>query len=854
MKNILNKIRKNKKTFLIIVLFCAILALGFGVKTAWAAESGTFFGGVGKAVAILLGWIVYAFAYIIGQILTLVIKVLVDIASINNIIGVTAVSQGWAIVRDLCNMFFILILLVIAFATILRIESYSAKRLLPKLLIMAVLINFSKTIFGLVIDFAQVIMLTFVNGFGQYGANNLVNLFKIQDYLKLSNITNEKVGAMETMGAIMAGFFAIVITFIVVVVLLAVLVMRLIMLWVYTILSPFVFLGAAFPPMQKYTSRIWEDFVKNVVVGPVLAFFIWLALATASNSAAALQSVNQGNVSVAGVNVDFCAGASTLFCSGAFTTYIITIALLIGGLMVTQQIGGIAGSIAGKGMQWAKRAPMLAGKGALGVAAWGARKIKSSEGRLGGLELNPMNIYRGIKEGFVEKKRKEISDSEAKSADALKKGGIGGLIKGLGASKDMTEAMARGWFGNKGIQMAWQTARAPKRRKEFGEIEDEKKPIEEEIMAYKEKMTPHKEAINLHEANKAELVKLQDKNNNGTASGIEKLRITELQIKIKGEAGNIKNHEKEIEINKKEIEDREAKINDINIRAKKYKEEKPIRTPFTFEANMGRKKSVRDAMAKIGDNDNAEDLVDMWRHAKAVGDKEMAAAVFLAAAKNGHSNEIIQAEKGKEGGKFAGKTYETNQDGLNAFVNEQLRGGLGMAEQEAFDYQSQFSSICKQVGHFMFAESIGSKNGMLTQKTDKDQERDARIEGRKVDSERYTRDRNRFGYGYENENREFRFNRLGLTTVVENAGIIDKEIARSRFNKNAAMKMLDDMETLEKYLKEAGQTTYMDIDKDGKKIEKSWADLIIKMKEYGKAAKDSGGSEFGSAADKVLKK
>jgi len=65
-------------------------------------------------------------------------------------------------------MSFILILLIIAFATILRQESYS-KKLLPKLLIMAVLINFSRTIFGLLIDFSQVIMLTFVNAFSAGG-------------------------------------------------------------------------------------------------------------------------------------------------------------------------------------------------------------------------------------------------------------------------------------------------------------------------------------------------------------------------------------------------------------------------------------------------------------------------------------------------------------------------------------------------------------------------------------------------------------------------------------------------------------------------------------------------------------
>jgi hypothetical protein len=54
----------------------------------------------------------------------------------------TPCSNGWVITRDIANMFFIVILLVIAFATILQIEQYNYKKWLPKLILMAILINF----------------------------------------------------------------------------------------------------------------------------------------------------------------------------------------------------------------------------------------------------------------------------------------------------------------------------------------------------------------------------------------------------------------------------------------------------------------------------------------------------------------------------------------------------------------------------------------------------------------------------------------------------------------------------------------------------------------------------------------
>src|SRR3989344_575741 len=50
---------------------------------------------------------------------------------------VPVVQIGWTISRDLANMFFILIMLLIAFGTVLRIDTYGWKKLIPKLVIAA---------------------------------------------------------------------------------------------------------------------------------------------------------------------------------------------------------------------------------------------------------------------------------------------------------------------------------------------------------------------------------------------------------------------------------------------------------------------------------------------------------------------------------------------------------------------------------------------------------------------------------------------------------------------------------------------------------------------------------------------
>ncbi|MEK7202766.1 MAG: DMT family transporter [Patescibacteria group bacterium] len=342
--------------FLIIILVIVVLLFPNSVYAAYAADwvNKLLFG---------LTWVVFGAVYFLGLLLLLILNLLSQVAKYNGFITADTVVKGWEIVRDLCNMFFILILLIIAFATILRQENYSAKKLLPKLLIMAVLINFSKTICGLIIDFAQVIMLTFVNGFSGGGINNLTTLLGIDKLLSQAK-SPQVAEASVTIGSfagVLGSFFAAAIAFIVIVVMLCVLVMRIIVLWVYVILSPLAYLLAAFPAGQTYSQQWWKEFSNNVIVGPVLAFFLWLALSTAQN-------VSIGADGKGGSN--FKSDLITdIFTEKTFETYIITIALLIGGLTVTQQIGGIAGSIAGKGM-----AAIQKGKGFAQGKIWGATK------------------------------------------------------------------------------------------------------------------------------------------------------------------------------------------------------------------------------------------------------------------------------------------------------------------------------------------------------------------------------------------------------------------------------------------------------------------------------------------------
>ncbi len=297
MKKLGNFLDKNKKTlgFLSLLLLLGIFFIDVNPVVAQndAAWKLTLMAAAGEIAEKFMSAIAYVVAIFTTQFTTLLIVILTEIASFDNITKNQAVENGWIIVRDLCNMFFVIAFLVIAFATILRQENYSAKKLLPKLIIMAVLINFSKTFFGIIVDFSQVIMSTFVIGFSNPAL--IVEMLKVQDVLEFaSNKGGDLVKQAATPFAVTLSTMASVVVSILMVgiigILVGILAIRIVMLWIYTILSPIVFLGIGFPIIKSHSNKIWEGFIKQVIAGPLLAFFIWIAVAYGTTSASQLRA------------------------------------------------------------------------------------------------------------------------------------------------------------------------------------------------------------------------------------------------------------------------------------------------------------------------------------------------------------------------------------------------------------------------------------------------------------------------------------------------------------------------------------------------------------------------------------
>ncbi|MBU3916165.1 hypothetical protein KKA14_11580, partial [bacterium] len=214
-----------------------------------------------------------------------VLSFIIEIGGYNGFVVSGAVTIGWVIVRDISNMFFVVALLVIAFGTILGLENYEWKKMLGKLFLAALLVNFSRTICGLIIDAAQVVMITFINGVAATAGGNLINAFKLDKILKLS--TDYSPGSAAGVAAdgnmFMAAVAGLVFSSLVIAILLVflyILVVRMIVLWVLIVLSPLAFALTALPRTKsKYFDEWWKEFSANVIIGPMLAFFLWLSFA-----------------------------------------------------------------------------------------------------------------------------------------------------------------------------------------------------------------------------------------------------------------------------------------------------------------------------------------------------------------------------------------------------------------------------------------------------------------------------------------------------------------------------------------------------------------------------------------------
>lgn len=185
------------------------------------------------------------------------------------------VDTAWTIVRNILNMFFILALIIISLSIILRREN-TGRKLLLNLILMALLINFSKVIATTLISASDAVMNLFIsasklNSYGQLfsgivtNGNGISGIFYTSGANSISALAQ---GIAKLIVAVMitGGYLGIA----------GVIVVRLVGLWILIILSPAVFALSILPATKKYADQLREVFIKYLIWGPVIGFFLFL--------------------------------------------------------------------------------------------------------------------------------------------------------------------------------------------------------------------------------------------------------------------------------------------------------------------------------------------------------------------------------------------------------------------------------------------------------------------------------------------------------------------------------------------------------------------------------------------------
>jgi len=261
-----------------------------------------------SVISFIVGALLALGSMIFDVLFVMITDILLQVVKFNNFTEIPQIVEVWKVMRDLANMFFIVVVLVIAFGTMLRLEKYEWKHLLPKLVFAALFINFSRAICGVIIDISQVVMLTFVNAFKDAGIGNFQHLFSVTGNLFKLAFQGSIIGFIKSLNPAGGGAEASITVMILIFLsfgylvtavttmftMLGLLIFRIVALWILVMMSPIAFVLFTFPEGEEYANKWLQQFTANVLVGPVMAFFIWLALLVNQASGAAAGAVKTG--------------------------------------------------------------------------------------------------------------------------------------------------------------------------------------------------------------------------------------------------------------------------------------------------------------------------------------------------------------------------------------------------------------------------------------------------------------------------------------------------------------------------------------------------------------------------------
>lgn len=371
--------------------------LGSGTKQDVGGLGELAFGGF----ELFIGWLLKLFGsalkYTILWIVGPFIEAILSIHTYDDKFA-QVIYPAWEIFRNLGNIFFILSIVAIGVATVFRISGWAVKDLLVKLIVGAILINFSLSIAQSILGVADTVQ-------NQFLPNDTGAIRQIVNHLFTANLFRGTPGNLGGFNGILeevVNFFLTFGSFIAFLGIAALLTVRVLFLWILLMLSPLPYIAMVLPLSRSMSKKWWSEFGKWAFITPVMAFMLNLtALITVQTQKANILSslANTDPTKTDGV----VSGVMFAFASNA-----IPLGFLYMTLKAATAFGAGASGFVNRAAEKGVRAafwPAAAAGAAIGGGALAAGKYVggAAAGLAGGVAKVPLNLGRNY---FAEKSKK----------------------------------------------------------------------------------------------------------------------------------------------------------------------------------------------------------------------------------------------------------------------------------------------------------------------------------------------------------------------------------------------------------------------------------------------------------------
>jgi hypothetical protein len=188
---------------------------------------------------------------------------------------------GLDITRPFANVIIVIFLVVIALSIALRVEGYGTKKTFFKLILVALLVNFTTVFMGLIVDASNIIVNYFLQAMGA-GWNGVVEkavetvkslLPSNRSWTSYFNIGNQ----IELIGKVLSLTVGNVILMLILGLWSLVFILRYVAIWFLVILSPLAFVFSILPATNGLWKQWYDNFIAWVLVGVNASFFLYIA-------------------------------------------------------------------------------------------------------------------------------------------------------------------------------------------------------------------------------------------------------------------------------------------------------------------------------------------------------------------------------------------------------------------------------------------------------------------------------------------------------------------------------------------------------------------------------------------------